>query len=687
MTSPRCARAVPRIVGLLAFGGLVVAVAPGPYWLDSQELAASAVRLGVPHPTGFPLYMVIAHLASWIPWGELAFRIHLVSSACAAVAVAMTTRIVLELNGDNATSLVGAVAAGGLLFASGTFFRQASVAEVYTPTAAWIALSLWLVLRTMRGGGARAGLLLSLAFGIGAVGVHASYRIVVGPPLFVLFVLGARRRRWLRMAPLLAALGMLAMTLYLPVRSASGRVPALDWGHPSTVSALWSHLTAQRIREAFQGEIMSSVPEVFLENGRALGRVLEEDLGPIAISCSALGLIALLASRRGGGGRLLGGILAWMAIADFAYGAWVNPMGLEDRQNGVPMAVALSLLAGVGMSLAVRRLGRMAPHGTAALGFMALVPAWFVSHGEKLSTRASDAPRRWSEVALAQCPSRSVALVQGDSTAAGLLWLTLVEGARPDVAVLARQHLWDLRRDRDVLGAVGVRLGARPKNVLGVIFSSGRPVAWEPGADLPPGGRKLAWGVPLALVDGTESEPLTSIQVLKRIFGTERDPDPNARRQHAQALSALGRGVLMNGDRAQAQLLFAAGREVDPRHVSSYVNLGVLHAQAGDHVAAALVTEEALAVRPNHDGALVNAARYRLALGDDMAARRHALRAVKVAPHRADAWSLLGIIEARAGEVAEAQRHLENALRLDPSEPDARASLPRLRRGAVGGQN
>ena len=55
---------LPWALGLAAFVVHAAFVPPGPYWLDSQELGAAAVRLGSPHPTGFPLFCLLGKLAS-----------------------------------------------------------------------------------------------------------------------------------------------------------------------------------------------------------------------------------------------------------------------------------------------------------------------------------------------------------------------------------------------------------------------------------------------------------------------------------------------------------------------------------------------------------------------------------------------------------------------------------------------
>jgi tetratricopeptide (TPR) repeat protein len=671
-------------VGLLVFALYAWLVPPGPYWLDSQELGAAGVRLGVAHPTGFPLFCVLARALAYVPLGELAFRVHLLSAALAAVAVGCTTRLVMEAlaskeGPDTGAALVAGLGAGLLLAVSTTFLRQATVTEVYAPTAALMGLALVLAQRVARGGSSRVGLSLALVFGLGLLGVHASFGLLFAVPLALL--VGWRLRhgaRWALYAPLLVLLGSLGTLVYLPLRSASGHIAAVDWSQPRTATALWAHLGAERIQAAYETTMLSRTPEVVWQNLRFFAAQVEAHLGTVALVLASVGIVLLLGTR---GRRTLALWLFCVAALDFAYGAWVNPMGLRDLQNGVPLSLAVAALAGVGAQAVTRRLGRAAPFGTAVVLVLAIFPAALGNVGEMAASRR-DAPRAWAEAALAQCPPRAVALVTSDSTAAGLLWLTAVEGSRPDVAVLVRQHLWNLRRNRAVLGPVG--LGSVPAlDLPGSLSRQGRPVAWEPSSIDDPGA-PLAVDVPLGRVATTPGEPLSSATVaqavprLERIFGDEVPADRNGRRMYAVALSSLGRGAVEAGQHDVAVTLYSAAHTIDPTFVPAYMNLGALFAAAGNPGRAATLTEEGLVVDPNHVGSRINAARYRLSLGDDALSRRHAERATRLEPRRADAWALLGILDARQGHYARARRHLQHALDLDPENHDARVNLAKL---------
>ncbi len=72
-------------------------LAPTVTLVDSGELIVAARFLGVAHPPGFPLYVMLAHLASLLPIGNIAARINFASAFFAALACAMLTLVVAEL--------------------------------------------------------------------------------------------------------------------------------------------------------------------------------------------------------------------------------------------------------------------------------------------------------------------------------------------------------------------------------------------------------------------------------------------------------------------------------------------------------------------------------------------------------------------------------------------------------------
>src|ERR1041385_5364750 len=90
---------------LLCAGGVFVValllytwtLAPTVTLVDSGELILAAWGTGVAHPPGFPLWVMLAHLASLLPFGTVAVRINFSSALFAALACAMLTLVVAEL--------------------------------------------------------------------------------------------------------------------------------------------------------------------------------------------------------------------------------------------------------------------------------------------------------------------------------------------------------------------------------------------------------------------------------------------------------------------------------------------------------------------------------------------------------------------------------------------------------------
>ena len=158
----------------------------------------------------------------------------------------------------------------------------------------------------------------------------------------------------------------------------------------------------------------------------------------------------------------MAGTLALMAAIDALYGAWINPMGLVDLQNGVPLSMVACLCAGVAVAALARVSGRAAPFVGAVAGLVLVIPSALVTLPALAGV--GDLPRAASEEAMAVAGPGSVLLTQSDSMAAGALYLANVEGARPDMAFLALPMLADTARVASELNRFGVTKVAAPRD-------------------------------------------------------------------------------------------------------------------------------------------------------------------------------------------------------------------------------
>src|SRR6266545_1754306 len=84
------ARLLRLLLFLLFLALYVRTAAPSVLSGDAAEFQMAAPLLGVPHPTTYPLYVLLGKLATLvIPFGDLAWRVTIVSAVCAALAVAL----------------------------------------------------------------------------------------------------------------------------------------------------------------------------------------------------------------------------------------------------------------------------------------------------------------------------------------------------------------------------------------------------------------------------------------------------------------------------------------------------------------------------------------------------------------------------------------------------------------------
>jgi len=178
-TSPFSSQAELVCAGAVFLVALVVyswTLAPTVTLTDSGELIVAAYGLGVAHPPGTPLWVMLAHLASLVPVGSVAVRINFSSAVFAALACAMLTLVVAELlvtascfaaprrrnkaaqqgsnvessNVDGLLIFAPAVGAGLLMAFSRTLWSYATITEVYTLNAFLVLLVFFLVVRWRR---------------------------------------------------------------------------------------------------------------------------------------------------------------------------------------------------------------------------------------------------------------------------------------------------------------------------------------------------------------------------------------------------------------------------------------------------------------------------------------------------------------------------------------------------------
>jgi hypothetical protein len=211
----------------IILGLYVLTIAPTTQFWDTSEYIAAAKVLGIPHPPGNPLFVLVANVWGMIPIvGHYALRINLFAAVTSAVASGflflVTERFLRAFIPDSkamryATAFVG-ILVGATAF---TVWNQSVVNEkVYTLSLFFIAVTMWLALRwaDSESGSRRDQLLLLIVYLMALGSTNHSMGLLSGPAILVMFALALRDEsadwtEWVKWAVLAV---MTAEFIFLP---------------------------------------------------------------------------------------------------------------------------------------------------------------------------------------------------------------------------------------------------------------------------------------------------------------------------------------------------------------------------------------------------------------------------------------------------------------------------------------
>jgi tetratricopeptide (TPR) repeat protein len=349
---------------------------------DSGELILVAYGLGVAHPPGVPLWIMLAHLASLVPVGNVAVRINFSSAVFAALACAMLTLVVAELlitassfaatrrrnrptrfgskietsNAGGLLIFAPAVGAGLLMAFSRTLWAYATITEVYALNALLILLIFFFVVRwrrliieTRANSGAAETTndkwLWAAAFVFGlAMGVHHVTVALTLPAIAVVVYrtegLKFFASRRLLYSALISIGALILVYSYLPW--AASRSPVMNWGNARSLREIWWHITGRQYRVFFSFSPSSMGPQ-FIEFCRMAFREFGFPLLPLTLFLAVAGLASV--HKRD---RTAFWFLLLIVLADLAYSLSYEIAEDKDAYY-LPAFISIALAAGLGI--------------------------------------------------------------------------------------------------------------------------------------------------------------------------------------------------------------------------------------------------------------------------------------------------------------------------------------------------
>ncbi len=397
-------------------------IAPGLTWAhfsaDGGDLISAAATGGVPHPSGYPLYLILARLFQLLPLGNLAFRTNLLS-ALSTILTALLLYIFLlhRLRGRPSAQFASFLAA--IVYGLAPFvWGQALVTEVYALHGLLLMLCIYIVSlenprisEWMRG----------FVFGIAAAN-HLTAILIF--PLLALKSDG----KIFDSIPILLKRGLglavgLSLYLSLPVRAYFD--PPINWGDASTLDGFFWLVSGQIYH---QYPFSLSLADV-VQRLRAFAGLLLEQYTWFGVLLGIYGLISLSARRMLIPTLWMGAV--YLSFAIF-YGSY------DSQVNLLPVWLAFAVWLAYGLQdilvlLPERSKRQAAIAGLLFVAIMLRIPFIFSSVDASKDFQAQD----FINQAMQSIPRNALVFVDGDEQIFALWYAQFGLKQRTDMAIVA----------------------------------------------------------------------------------------------------------------------------------------------------------------------------------------------------------------------------------------------------------
>ena len=357
---------------------------------DGGELVTAILTGGIPHPPGYPTYLLLGKMAALLPLEPIAYRFNLFSAVCGAIAAAAVT---------DAARFIGkagwATILPGLTFAFvPLIWQQAIITEVYALNLAMVGLFVWSLL------GERPSWLVGLLLGL-CTTTHLTSLLLL--PLAALLT---PKSGW-------AQLGggfLLGLTPYLLLPWLLQPNSLVVWGNLQTVSDWW-WLVSGRIYQPNQLALpvnkmlprLANWGEIWLRQFLFVGWVL-------------LLWSGWQAKRK----------KVWLGLVGTAVG-YLTYTFFYDTNDAIVLTLPAWLLLSLALTSGLQWLGGwslLLPFATILLNFGA------INNAELLKVRP------FAEQIFSNSPANAILITSGDPDIFALWYFHHAEGQRPDLVIV-----------------------------------------------------------------------------------------------------------------------------------------------------------------------------------------------------------------------------------------------------------
>lgn len=407
---------------------------------DGGEMVRAAFSLGVTHPPGYPLYVMLGRLFMAVPAGDPAFRINLLSAASGASACGILACAIYRQAGAGHSRLVAAISA--LFLGTGvSLWWQSVIAEKYAFNALLGSLCMLAIVNAFREGkspGRRAGL-LGISFGLWA-GHHGQAVYFLPVVALALWRTGGGLRALGAFAVLFLA-GFSPKLAYPPIRAYAH--PLHNWNDPSEAWR-WFHyiLGSDYLGRAFYW----GVPDALRRLAVHAREFLPRQFGLAGTLLLAWGVVRMARAQPG-----MAGVWALAAVPGTVFCAFFILSGQAIETYYIPVFLALVPFLAEGAR------GFIGLFRWRVAGFALL--ALFLSMNAAIHARTASRDRHYfafdfSRNVLGAVPAGSILLAHGDRDLFPLWYVHDVLGYSPDILLVDANYLIPGRVAAPVAGRI-----------------------------------------------------------------------------------------------------------------------------------------------------------------------------------------------------------------------------------------
>nr|XP_005986572.1 PREDICTED: transmembrane protein 260 [Latimeria chalumnae] len=418
---------------------------------DSGELITAVYELGVAHPPGYPLFILLAKcMTRLFPFGSAAYRVNLFSSLLGAAAASFLFYTVFRLSG----SYAGGILAAGVFAFSRLTWQWSIAAEVFSLNNFFVGLLMALTVCFENASTAQDRSKISkigaLCCGLSLCNQHTVILYIVCIVPWVLAQLFKTKEislTYLLWLSLCFFAGFLPY-LYLPISSYLNRA-RWTWGDQTTLDGFLTHFLRKEygtfsLAKSKTSSNMTQMLIVQVQHMKTELSFAAQILALLALLCcccrdaiksSALWLFTVMLA-------MYSFFFAWRANLDITKPLFLGVVERFWMQSNF----VVSVLAGLGLASVTSLFEKMTGKASTCHRLAWLFTVAIVAHQIHSNHRTCDQSNNYVVDKFARnlflsMPQHAIILIRGDLPGNSLRYLQYCEGLRPDLLLVDQEMM------------------------------------------------------------------------------------------------------------------------------------------------------------------------------------------------------------------------------------------------------